>query len=98
MKPSLFHGATDKFDRQMALRQRMMRIAGLKLKQRARVPGDLEKEIRQRLVNCLECKSSVACEAWLGSARKGMPVPDFCANRRSIARLIALTGRVETTR
>jgi Family of unknown function (DUF6455) len=71
--------------RRHRLMRRMIRVAGLKPQEVAKVDGGLA--ILEARTKCSYCQHEEACVAWLKAAgMAGLP-PDFCANGRLLRAL-----------
>jgi hypothetical protein len=88
MSSSLLEKTIQAFEERMALRRRMLRLAGVALPGR-NIPESIEEEIRESIFKCNDCGSGTECAAWLAAAKPGTPPAAFCPNRDAILRLKA---------
>ena len=88
MSSSLLETTIEAFEERMALRRRMLRLAGVTLPSR-NIPENIEDEIRDSIFKCDDCASGEECAACLAAAKPGTPPAAFCPNRDAILRLKA---------
>lgn len=76
--------------RRHRLMRRMIRIAGLKPQDVAKVDGGLA--ILEARAKCAYCQHDAVCETWLGAGGDLRVPPDFCANALLFRELRNLAG------
>lgn len=86
MKKSNFEKTIGAFEDRMALRRKMLKATGVRVKA-GRLPKETEDQIRDTIINCHECTSAETCQAWLATAEEGVQPPEFCPNHEKIIRL-----------
>ena len=95
MTDSPFEETVRAFEERMALRRKMLKVTGVKLKTK-RVPKDVEDMIRDSIFACNDCTSEDACRHWLDTAPEGEPPPAFCPNKETLEKLKARSVEGET--
>ena len=89
-RSSRFWPSRAEIRRRHRLMRRMIRTAGLKPRDVAKVDGGLA--ILEARAKCTYCQYDAACEVWLGAGGDLRVPPDFCVNALLLRELRVLAG------